>query len=114
MSNREDRAWLEDMLESLRRIDVFTAGLEYQDFQKDLKTQDAVLRNLEILGEAIKLISDPLKKQHRDIPWSTVARLRDRLIHHYFGVNLDVVWDIIRRDVAPLKQQITDVLSSLD
>ncbi len=54
MSNREDRACLEDMLESLRRIDVFTAGLEYQDFQKDLKTQDAVLRNLEILGEAIK------------------------------------------------------------
>ena len=61
--------------------------------KKDLRTQDAVLRNLEILGEAIKLISEPIRKQYCDIPWSTVARLRDRLIHHYFGVNLDVVWD---------------------
>lgn len=114
MSGRDDRACLEDMLESLRRIDVFTVGLEYQDFKKDLKTQDAVLRNFEILGEAIKLISEPIRKQYCDIPWSTVARLRDRLIHHYFGVNLDVVWDIIKRDIAPLKRQITDILSSLD
>ncbi len=113
MSNREDKSLLEDILEALNRIEMFTASMDYKDFLDDFKTQDAVVRNLEILGEATKLISQPLTQQYPNVPWSHAARLRDRLIHHYFGVNLDIVWDILTNDLPPLKKQIQDILGSI-
>ena len=111
MSNREDRSLLEDMLESLHRIEQFVQGLDYQAFLEDCKTQDAVVRNLEILGEATKLLNDSIKSRHPDIPWTHMARLRDRLIHHYFGINLDIVWDIIQTELPPLAKQIQEILN---
>jgi uncharacterized protein with HEPN domain len=68
------------------------ADIDYESFVKDLKTQDAIIRNLEILGEATKQLSDEFRAAHAEIPWKSMAAARDRLIHHYFGVNLDIVW----------------------
>jgi uncharacterized protein with HEPN domain len=69
---------------------------------KDLKTQDAVVRNIEIIGESVKLLSDNIKKSHPHIAWKEIAGTRDELIHDYFGVNIDVVWNIAKEDLPSL------------
>lgn len=94
MSDRSDLDFLRDIQEAIRRIGLYTTGLKYAGFRQDAKTQDAVIRNLEIIGEATKNISEDLRVNYPAIPWRGMAGLRDRLIHHYFGVNLDIVWNI--------------------
>jgi uncharacterized protein with HEPN domain len=94
MSNRTDRDFLSDIREAIHRIATYVAGMSYETFIADVKTQDAVIRNLEIIGEATKNLSEELLRKYPDIPWKSVAGVRDRLIHHYFGVNLDIVWQI--------------------
>ena len=82
--------------------------MEYDDFLKDYKTQDAVVRNIEILGEAAKLLSDDTKKKYPDIPWKDIAGTRDKLIHDYFGVNIDIVWDTAKNEIPFLSTQLHD------
>jgi uncharacterized protein with HEPN domain len=72
---------------------------------KDTKTQDAVIRNLEILGEATKNLSEELRNAHTNVPWKSMAGARDRLIHHYFGVNLDIVWQIVSTELSRVTEQ---------
>ncbi len=91
MSKRSDEDYLKDMLEGATRIIDYCKGLSFEQFLKDIKTQDAVVRNIEIVGEAVKNISEGLKTQHAAIPWKSIAGMRDRLIRDYFGVNLDIV-----------------------
>lgn len=79
--------------------------MSYGRFLKDTKTQDAVVRNLEIIGEAAKSISTDFKKEHKDIDWKGMAGMRDRLIHHYFGVNLDIVWSVVKEKLPELQAQ---------
>lgn len=83
--------------------------MEYADFLQDYKTQDAVIRNIEILGEAAKLLSDETKKKYSNLPWKDIAGTRDKLIHDYFGVNIDIVWDIAKNDIPLLSIQLNDV-----
>jgi uncharacterized protein with HEPN domain len=94
MSNRTDRDFLSDIREAIHRIATYVAGMSYETFIADVKTQDAVIRNLEIIGEATKNLSKQLLIKYPDIPWKSMSGVRDRLIHHYFGVNLDIVWQI--------------------
>jgi Uncharacterized conserved protein len=110
MSKRGDRELLIDMLESIRRVQMYVDGLGYQDFINDLKTQDAVIRALEILGEASKRMSPSIKSQFPDIPWKLMAGMRDKLIHEYFGVNLDVVWEVVTNSLPALFSQIECIL----
>jgi uncharacterized protein with HEPN domain len=84
--------------------------MTYDQFLADFKTQDAVIRNLEIIGEATKGLSAELRYNYPDVPWKGMAGIRDRLIHHYFGVNLDIVWDIVAVELAALESQIEDIL----
>jgi uncharacterized protein with HEPN domain len=108
----DKKAFLKDILEATRRIKIYTENMEYASFLKDLKTQDAVVRNLEIIGEATKKISEQVRLQAPQIPWKNIARLRDRLIHHYFGVNLDIVWNIVKNDLAGLIDAVETMLSN--
>ena len=80
----------------------------------DSKTQDAVIRNLEIIGEAVKNISGDLKSVYPDIPWQRIAGMRDRMIHEYFGVNLQIVWERVEQDVPELKQKVEVILKALE
>ena len=109
MSKREDMAVLQDMKESIDRIISYTSKMEYDNFLQDYKTQDAVIRNIEILGESAKLLSDETKGKYPNIPWSDIVGTRDKLIHDYFGVNIDVVWDIARNDIPSLSTQLKDI-----
>lgn len=91
MSKRTDWEFLSDVLEAIRRIQAYTTGMTFEVFLWDTKTQDAVVRNLEIIGEATKRLSDEVRERYPTVPWKSMAGVRDRLIHHYFGISLDVV-----------------------
>ena len=108
MSERTNREFLGDIREALKRISVYVAGLDYEAFVKDTRTQDAVIRNLQILGEATKNLSDEFRSAHSDVPWKNMAAARDRLIHHYFGVNLDIVWQIVSTELPKVAEQLSD------
>ena|SRR3989304_2086228 len=109
MSKREDTAIIQDMKEAIDRIMSYTSRMEYNGFRQDYKTQDAVIRNIEILDEAAKLLSDETKEKYPNIPWKDIARTRDKLIHDYFGVNIDIVWDIAKNEIPTLSAQLTDI-----
>jgi len=109
MSERADRDFLSDIPEAIRRMAAYTAGMTYEAFLADTKTQDAVIRNLEIIGEATKNLSEGLRARYPPIPWKNMAGVRDRLIHHYFGVNLDIVWQIAVAELPELASQLEKV-----
>jgi uncharacterized protein with HEPN domain len=109
MSKREKSAVIQDMKEAITRIISYTSKLEYDDFLHDYKTQDAVIRNIEIWGEAAKLLSDETKQLFPDIPWKDIAGTRDRLIHNYFGVNIDIVWEIAKNEIRPLLTKLKNI-----
>lgn len=110
MSKRRDRDYLNDIREAIQRISAYTAGLTYEEFMKDIKTQDAVVRNLEIIGEATKNLSAALKKSSPKIPWKDLMGMRDKMIHHYFGVNYEIVWTIAREELAGFLPQIEEIV----
>jgi uncharacterized protein with HEPN domain len=102
MSERTDRDFVSDIQEAIRRIGDYTSGMTYEAFLADTKTQDAVIRNLEIIGEAAKNLSEELRVERADIPWKGMTGIRDKLIHHYFGVNLDIVWQVVTSELPPV------------
>lgn len=112
MSNVNEQSFLKDILEAIHRIQSYTEDMNYDAFQSDTKTQDAVMRNLEIIGEATKQLSETMRQQAPHIPWRNIARMRDKLIHHYFGVNLDIVWQVIQNDLPPLMTAINGMLTT--
>ena len=106
MSHRDDRVSLDDILESIQKIETYTQEVSAADFAIDPQLQDAVIRRLEIIGEAVKNISSDLKDQYPIIPWRPMAGMRDVLIHGYFGVNIQRVWSVVKNDLPDLKQKI--------
>ena len=109
MSRRTDAELIADITEAINRISSYVDGLNFDDFLSDEKTQDAVVRNIEIIGEASKSISDDLRKKHKNVEWKLMAGSRDRLIHNYFGINLDVVWVIIKEDLPKLLTELKNL-----
>ncbi len=110
---RGDKELLTDILEAIRRIESYVEGINYDQFLGDLKTQDSVVRNLEIIGEAVRKISDEIKNKNALVEWKNIANLRNRLIHNYFGINLDIVWGILGEDLEHFKTQIRTILETL-
>jgi uncharacterized protein with HEPN domain len=110
MSKRRDPDYLNDIREAIDRILTYTADLTYQQFMEDIKTQDAVVRNLEIIGEATKNLSVSVRKSHSTVPWKDLTGIRDKMIHHYFGINYEIVWTIAKEELAGLLPQIERIL----
>lgn len=106
MSKRGEQEYLADMREAVHRIHGYTAGLSYGQFLADSKTQDAVIRNIEILGEAAKHLPSALTSAHPEIEWKSIAGMRDKLVHDYFGVNLDILWDVVTTKLPALREQL--------
>ena len=96
MSERQDSVWISDIKEAIARVEEYTRGVSYQQFLQDKKPQDAVVRNVGIMGEAAKRISADFKRKHKDVYWKAIAGTRDKVIHEYFGVNWSILWDVVK------------------
>ena len=101
------------IIDSIGKIEDFTGNKTKDDFLEDVQLQDAVIRRIEIIGEASKNIPEEFKRNFQDVPWSEMARTRDKLIHGYFGVDLELTWDIVENDLPELKIRMVQILEEL-
>jgi uncharacterized protein with HEPN domain len=111
---REYRLYIDDILEAVEKIEKYVKGLSSDEFIEDGKTVDAVIRNFQIIGEATKRIPDEVKRKYADIPWKEMAGMRDKLVHEYFGIKLDVLWKTIKSRLPELKALIKEVLEKMN
>lgn len=110
MTNHEDIPYIQHIMNAIVDIESFTKNLTKDKFLKDKLRQSAVVRQLEIIGEAVKNISGKTRKKYTEIKWKDIAGMRDKITHHYFGINLETVWKTIKEDLPILKKQIKDIL----
>ena len=101
---KDELVYVRHIVDAITTIEQFTAGHDYASFAKNKLIQDAVIRELEIIGEASKRLSEAFKLSLPDVPWKNIAAMRDKLIHDYFGVNLEAVWKTVHDDLPPLKE----------
>jgi uncharacterized protein with HEPN domain len=114
MPKRGDKEFLLDIIEAIKRIELYTKELSYPDFLQKMETQDAVVRNFEIIGEAVKNVSKTLKAKYNNIQWKEIAGMRDKVIHFYFGVNWDVVWGAAKDSLPPFREKIERILKVIE
>ena len=105
--------YLDDIAQAINKVAGFVAGMTFEQFERDEKTSFAVIRGLEIIGEATKKIPSEVRDRYPDIPWQAMAGMRDKLIHDYFGVNLEVVWKTTQEDLPPLIGMLDEVIAEL-
>ena len=110
--SRDYKVYLEDILEAIHKIREFTSGTSLTTLSKDAKTLDAVIRNLEVIGEAVKRLPEEVRSQQPDVEWKKIAGLRDILIHEYFGINVEVVWDVVQHKLLGLEDAVRKLLGS--
>ena len=113
MAKRSDKLYLKDIFDSIEKIESYINNLNYEEFSEDLMVIDAVVRNLEIIGEATKNLSKEIKSSYPEIPWKEIAGMRNKVIHEYFGVNFKIVWKTIKERLPELKMKIEEILKNL-
>jgi len=114
VKKRNSKLYLKDILEAIEKINNYTKNLSFEEFSQNTMIVDAVIRNFEIIGEATKHIPEEIRKFHSKIPWKEMAGMRDKMIHEYFGVDLEIVWKTIKirlPQILPLLEQVYDSLN---
>ncbi|PKP57434.1 MAG: hypothetical protein CVT88_08905 [Candidatus Altiarchaeales archaeon HGW-Altiarchaeales-1] len=106
--------FIDDILEAINKIENYTGGLNYEEFSENGLIVDAVIRNLEIIGEASRNIPEEIKEKYPEIPWKRMIGLRNIVIHEYFGVDLSIVWEIITLNIPETKANIEKMLKFFD
>jgi uncharacterized protein with HEPN domain len=106
--------YIEDILDAMSKAELLLEGVSYSQFESDFKINFAVVRALEIIGEAAKRLPEELRQRYPDIPWKGMSGMRDRIIHGYDNVDLQIVWDVVRRDIPHLKPKIEALLKDYE
>jgi len=107
---KDNKVYLEHIIGAIEQIEIYLQGVDYKIFIKDDMLMDAVIRELEIIGEAANNVSQDFQDRHQDIPWSKAISLRNKLSHEYFGVDLKVVWNTCQKDLPELKEQLKKII----
>jgi len=113
MNEKNDLAFIEHILESINAILEFSKGINKEELISNRLKQSAIVREIEIIGEAVKNISKNLKDKHKEIGWREIVGTRDKMIHHYFGVDLDIILEIIKKDIPDLRKKIFKIKKEL-
>lgn len=108
--SRDERLYLEDIRESCQRILRYTQGMSFDAFVNNQMAYDAVLRNIDVVGEAAKHIPDDIRKNQTDIDWRRIAGMRDIVAHHYFSIHNEIVWDVVSNKIPELLSQVEEIL----
>ena len=114
MRDRDYIDYLQDIVDSIDDIGDFIKGMSYEDFTQDKKTTNAVLRSIEVMGEAAKNVPEDIRSQYPQIPWKKISDMIDKLIHEYHGVDLETVWQTLHEDIPPLKDQFKDIIEKIE
>jgi len=109
MSKRPIDLLLNDMLDAIDRVEQYTQGMSFDAFSNDQKSIDAVVRNLEIVGEAANRLPDDFKEKHSSVEWYKVVGLRHRIVHEYFGIDLQIIWQIVHADLPSLRNTLSRI-----
>lgn len=110
---KDPQVFIGHILESIELIEEYAHELTLQEFQRNRAIQDAIIRRLEIIGEAVKNLGGPFKAKHPEIPWKPMAGMRDILIHEYFDVDLSLTWSVVKRELPSIKKHLQAILESL-
>jgi uncharacterized protein with HEPN domain len=108
---RDYKVFLQDVLDAIANVAEFVGPMTLDEFKADKKTLHAVVRNLEVIGEAVKGVPPEVRQRRPQVPWQRIAGLRDILIHHYFEIDVDIVWDIVQNKLPELRQHVQMILS---
>lgn len=108
---KEPKIYLLHILEAILRIEEYALGMNEAQFLKDHKTQDAIIRQLEIIGEASRQLEESFKQEYPKLPWKHMVSMRNKLMHEYFGISIKIIWETIHTDLPPLKQKISEITS---
>jgi len=111
--SKDSIIFVEHILENIGDIEKFTKNVEKEDFLKNKEKQNAIIRSLEIVGEAVKNIPPKLRAKYKEVPWKEVAGTRDKISHHYFGVDLKLIWKIVKENLPDLKNQMFEIKKDL-
>lgn len=113
MIKRGEKLYLKDMVDAINNIEKYTKWISFKQFSRDHMVVDAVVRNFEIIGEAAKHVSRETKSHYPQIPWREIAGMRDKMIHEYFGVEIDIVWETIEKSLPELRETLVKLLKQL-
>jgi uncharacterized protein with HEPN domain len=113
MKKRDYTDYVEDIVTAIADIEQFVKGMEFKEFSKDKKTVFAVVRAIEIIGEAARQIPEPLKNNHTEVPWKEMMGIRNKIAHEYFGVDVEVIWNTVKENIPELKPLISKMLRDM-